>query len=86
LRQRPDRPDRPESPDLGSEQGQGQTRTADSGRRLGWLLGAPRYLLGLIAAAAVGVVVPAAIDWVSAHFGEPAAVVVLSEFGTGAAA
>jgi hypothetical protein len=81
ARRRPERADRPESPDL--EREQGQDRPPDAARRLGWLLGAPRYLLGLVAAAVVGVVVPAAIDWVSAHVGEPAAVVVLNEFGSG---
>jgi hypothetical protein len=80
---RPERPDRSESPDLGREQGQAPPPDSTAPRRLGWLLAAPRYLLGLIAVAAVGVVVPAAIGWVSARFGEPAAVVVLSEFGAG---
>jgi hypothetical protein len=40
-------------------------------------------VLGLIAAAIVGVLVPAGIDWVSARLGEPAAVAVLSERGGG---
>jgi hypothetical protein len=48
-----------------------------------WLLRAPRYLLGLVAAAIVGVAVPAAIDRGAALFGEPTAVAVLSERGLG---